>query len=210
RQQQERSYWEKLIELVLATRLELRYSKKEILGLYASHAPFGGNVVGLEMAAWRYFGLRPHQLSWAETATLAVLPNAPGLIHPGKNRSHLMAKRNRLLYKLFKNNHLDSITYQLSLLEELPGKPFNLPEIAPHLLQYQFKKNKGERIKSTIDGNLQLAVNAIVDKHYRTLRQNQIHNAAILVMDVNTREVLSYVGNTATDREHEKDVDMVQ
>src|SRR5690606_10418974 len=128
----------------------------------------------------------------------------------GKNRSHLMAKRNRLLYKLFKNNHLDSITYQLSLLEELPGKPFNLPEIAPHLLQYQFKKHKGERIKSTIDGNLQLAVNAIVDKHYRTLRQNQIHNAAILVMDVNTREVLSYVGNTATDREHEKDVDMVQ
>src|SRR5690606_5499545 len=121
----------------------------------------------------RYFGLQPHQLSWAETATLAVLPNAPGLIHPGKNRSQLMDKRNRLLYKLFKNNYMDSTTYHLSLLEELPEKPFHLPESAPHLLQYQFKKNKGARIRSTVDGNLQTSVNAIVDKHYRTLRQNQ-------------------------------------
>lgn len=210
RQQQKRSYWEKLQELVLATRLELRYSKKKIIQLYASHAPFGGNVVGLEMAAWRYFGLRPKQLSWAESATLAVLPNAPGLIYPGRNRSQLMEKRNKLLYKLYRNNYLDSTTYQLSLLEELPEKPFPLPESAPHLVQYQAKKNKGERIRSTVDGGLQISVNAIVDRHYSTLKQNQIHNAAVLVMDVNTREILSYVGNTATDREHEKDVDMVQ
>ncbi|HUH47421.1 MAG TPA: transglycosylase domain-containing protein, partial [Arenibacter sp.] len=133
RQERERSYGEKLKELVLATRLELRYSKQKILQLYASHAPFGGNVVGLEMAAWRYFGLRPHQLSWAETATLAVLPNAPGLIHPGKNRSQLMDKRNHLLYKLFRNGYLDSTTYRLSLMEQLPEKPFPLPESAPHL-----------------------------------------------------------------------------
>ena len=210
RQQQERSYWEKLKELVLATRLEFRYSKKRILQLYAGHAPFGGNVVGLEMAAWRYFGLRPHQLSWAESATLAVLPNAPGLIYPGKNRPKLLEKRNNLLHKLYKNNYMDSTTYRLSLLERLPEKPFPLPGVAPHLLQYQFKRNKGKRIRSTVDGDLQVMVNAIVDKHYRSLRQNQVHNAAVLVMDVDTREVLSYVGNTATDREHEKDVDMVQ
>ncbi|HLN94571.1 MAG TPA: transglycosylase domain-containing protein, partial [Flavobacterium sp.] len=65
-----RSYFEKAIEIILATRLECRYSKDEIIGLYAAHAPFGGNVVGLEMASWRYFGVRPHQLSWAESATL--------------------------------------------------------------------------------------------------------------------------------------------
>ena len=82
----ERTLWQKLVEAVLATRLEFRCSKDEILALYASHAPFGGNVVGLEAAAWRYFGRPAGELSWAESATLAVLPNAPASIHPGKAR----------------------------------------------------------------------------------------------------------------------------
>ena len=87
-----RTYFEKIIEMVMATRLEFRHSKKEILSLYAAHAPFGSNVVGLEMASWRYFGVQSHQLSWAETATLAVLPNAPSLIYPGKNQQRLFGK----------------------------------------------------------------------------------------------------------------------
>ncbi len=58
--------------------------KSEILELYAAHAPYGGNVVGLEMASWRYFGVQSHQLSWAETATLAVFPNALVLFIRGR------------------------------------------------------------------------------------------------------------------------------
>ncbi len=205
-----RSYIEKLIELVLATRLELRHSKKEILKLYASHAPYGGNVVGLDVAAWRYFGLRPHQLSWAESATLAVLPNAPSLIYPGKNQTRLLKKRNRLLQKLVAQKHIDSTTYELALLEKLPQKPYPLPKIAPHVVEYIAKRNKGQRIKSTIDENVQKNANSILQKHYQSLQQNQVHNGAILVLDVHTRKVLSYVGNTQTDDLHQKDVDMVQ
>lgn len=205
-----RSYWEKAIELVLATRLEVRNSKEEILKLYASHAPFGGNVVGLDVAAWRYFGIQAHQLSWAESATLAVLPNAPSLIYPGKNQEKLLSKRNRLLEKLLQKGILDSTTYELSLLEQLPQKPYALPKIAPHLVQYLAKEQKGERITSTIDKELQSNINNIVSRHHQNLRQNQVHNASVLVLDVNTREVLSYVGNTNTNNEHQKDVDMVQ
>ncbi len=102
-----RTYFEKIIELILATRLEMGYSKNEILELYAAHAPFGGNVVGLEMASWRYFGVQSHQLSWAESATLAVLPNAPSLIYPGKNQIKLLSKRNRLLLKLNQEGVID-------------------------------------------------------------------------------------------------------
>ena len=204
-----RSYWEKLIEMILATRLELRDSKEDILKLYASHAPYGGNVVGLDVAAWRYFGLQPHQLSWAESATLAVLPNAPSLIYPGKNQQKLLDKRNRLLRKLLKENHIDTTTYELALLEELPQKPYSLPKTAPHLVQYVAKMEKGKRTKSTIDENLQRNVNSIVEKHYRILKQNEVQNASVLVLDVKTREVLSYVGNTQTTKEHQKDVDMV-
>ncbi len=205
-----RSYFEKLIELILATRLELRHSKEDILKLYASHAPYGGNVVGLDVAAWRYFGLRPYQLSWAESATLAVLPNAPSLIYPGKNQERLLAKRNRLLKKLLEEKIIDKTTYELSLLESLPQKPYALPKVARHLAQHIAKKSKGQRVQSSVDENVQRNVNSIVQKHYERLRQNQVHNAAVLVLDVNTREVLSYVGNTQTTKEHQKDVDMVQ
>ncbi|MCP4977111.1 MAG: penicillin-binding protein 1C [Maribacter sp.] len=210
RKGRKRSYWEKAIELVLATRLELRFSKEEILKLYASHAPFGGNVVGLDVASWRYFGLQPHQLSWAESATLAVLPNAPSLIYPGKNKGKLLEKRNRLLNKLLRNDILDSTTYVLALLEPLPVKPYPLPRIAPHLVQYLDKDNKGKKTTTTIDGNLQSYVNTILEKHYQNLKQNQVHNAAVLVLDVTTRQVLAYTGNTRTDKDHQKDVDMVQ
>src|SRR5690606_38916288 len=166
REGKRRTYFEKGIELILATRAELKYTKDELLNLYASHAPFGGNVVGLEMASWRYFGLSPDQLSWAQSATLAVLPNAPGLIYPGRNKSALKMKRDFLLNKLFKSHKIDSLTYQLALTEPLPDKPFSLPHHAPHLLQEIAHKNKGHKITTTIDYHLQLQVNNLVKRHH--------------------------------------------
>ncbi|HEX8562777.1 MAG TPA: penicillin-binding protein 1C [Flavobacterium sp.] len=204
-----RSYGEKLIELILATRLELRLSKDEILALYAAHAPFGGNVVGLDMASWRYFGVRPHQLSWAETATLAVLPNAPGLIYPGRNQQSLRSKRDRLLKRLHQTGTIDEQTYSLAVLEPLPQKPFNLPEVAPHLLQRAAHERPGSRTKTTIDIDLQQRVNQIAKYYYEQYKQNEVHNLAILVIDVKTRNVITYIGNSPTTIEHQKDVDII-
>ena len=102
-----RTFREKFIELYLAIGLELKYTKAEILNYYSAHAPFGGNVVGLDAAAWRYFGHDASQLSWGEAATLAVLPNAPALIHPGRNRDLLKAKRDRAGHML-EHLNLDS------------------------------------------------------------------------------------------------------
>ena len=120
-----RTLKEKIIEALLATRLELRYSKKEILAFYSSHAPFGGNVVGVSAASWRYFGHSSHDLSWAEAATLAVLPNSPALIHLSRSRDQLLIKRNRLLKKLMDKGKIDKETYELALTEPLPHKPLS-------------------------------------------------------------------------------------
>ncbi|RED48739.1 penicillin-binding protein 1C [Seonamhaeicola aphaedonensis] len=204
-----RTYFEKFKELILATRLELRDSKEDILAYYSSHAPFGGNVVGLDAASWRYFNRSANNLSWAESATLAVLPNAPSLIYPGKNENKLLNKRNRLLKKLLEKDIIDSLTYNLSIAEGLPQKPYPLPKIAPHLLQKLSKSNEGEFIKTTIDVTLQKQVNQIVKHHHSVLSQNQIHNAAVLVLDVKTRHVLAYTGNTSTSKKHQKDVDII-
>lgn len=209
RGEKKRNYFEKLVELVLATRLEFRYSKEKILELYAAHAPYGGNVVGLEMASWRYFGVQPHQLSWAETATLAVLPNAPSLIYPGKNQQKLLNKRNGLLKKLYQEKIIDKTTYQLSVLEELPQKPYDLPQIAPHLLQNVARRQEGTRVKTTVKFALQNRVNQIATQYYNQYRQSEIYNLAIIVVDVETRNILSYVGNSPTDKDHQKDVDII-
>ncbi|MCK8480274.1 penicillin-binding protein 1C [Psychroserpens algicola] len=209
RKGQARTYLEKIKEIVLATRLELRDSKSEILAYYASNAPFGGNVVGLDAASWRYFNRDAHQLSWAESATLAVLPNAPSLIYPGKNQERLLAKRNRLLKKLLDNGIIDDLTYQLSISEALPQKPYALPQIAPHLLQKVAQSHRGERIQTTLDTKLQERINHVVKNQYNILKQNEIHNAAVLVLNVHTREVMAYVGNTPTDKAHQKDVDII-
>ncbi|MBW2960233.1 penicillin-binding protein 1C [Mesonia aestuariivivens] len=210
RKNQKRTYWEKLIEIFQATRLEFRSSKKEILNLYTTNAPFGGNVVGLETASWRYFGISSEDLSWGQAAALAVLPNAPSLIFPGKNEKILKEKRDRLLLKLFKNKIIDETTYDLALAEKLPGKPLALPEIAPHLTEKLRNDDKGTQLTSTIPFTLQQQMNEIARKNYENLRQNEIHNLSILILDVNTREVLAYVGNSPTTAEHNHYVDIIQ
>ncbi|WP_412464691.1 penicillin-binding protein 1C [Flavobacterium mekongense] len=209
RQNKKRTYFEKAIEIVLATRLELRHSKEKILELYAAHAPFGGNVVGLEMASWRYFGVQSYQLSWAESATLAVLPNAPSLIYPGKNQVKLLRKRNTLLLKLYHEKVIDKLTYELAVKEPLPQKPYNLPQIAPHLLQRIAKTDEGKRIKTTVAISLQNRVNQIAQQYYNQYKQNEVHNLAIMVIDIQNRNVISYVGNSPTDKDHDKDVDII-
>ena len=185
--QRKRNLWQKLIESIQAVRLECSYSKKEIMALYASNAPFGSNVVGLDAASWRYFGRSPDKLSWGEMASLAVLPNAPALVHPGKNRDVLLKKRNELLDKLFANNTIDKTTCDLAKLEPLPGEPLSLPQFAPHLLQ-RFKEDLKKTdstsatiIKTTVDIRLQKSVMNIVEQHHNVLKGNGINNACALV-----------------------------
>ena len=196
RQKKSRSIWQKILEIMGATRLEFRMKKHEILAMYAAHAPMGGNVVGLDAASWRYFGRSAFNLTWAESATLAVLPNSPALIHPGKNRKLLWEKRNRLLHKLFEKGKITAEELELALLESLPDKPFSMPQKTPHLLNRVINQGqKGQRIQTTIDGNLQELIQQSVNHQMNNLRHSFIHNAAVVVMDNQTGEVLAYIGN---------------
>lgn len=212
---QNRNIFNKLIESILAVRLEFTHRKKTVLALYASNAPFGSNIVGLDAAAWRYFERSPEQLSWGEMAALAVLPNAPSLVRPGKNQQELLRKRNFLLDKLAAANIIDSTTAALSKSEPLPGEPKPLPQFAPHLLnrfrkdivaqQLSSNKNISTGIQTTIDINLQMQVNDILNRHHRQLQSNQINNAAAMVVDVESGSILSYIGNIYTPADSSKE-----
>jgi penicillin-binding protein 1C len=206
-----RTFREKSLEAILATRLEFRYSKEKILALYASHAPFGGNVVGLNAASWRYFGRPSEQLSWAEAATLAILPNAPSMLHLSKNREFLLKKRNRLLKRLLDKKFIDETTYELSLSENLPGEPLPLPQIAPHLVEWFYKNNSGKHCISTIDKNIQTQAEIILDRWNYEFRQNDIRNLAAIVIDIKSNQVMAYCGNVRfTDNDAGNQVDVIQ
>ncbi|MDT8347379.1 MAG: penicillin-binding protein 1C, partial [Flavobacteriaceae bacterium] len=208
RKNKNRSYTEKFIELFLATRLEAGYSKDSILNLYTSNAPFGGNVVGLQAAAWRYFGIPAEDLSWGQSAALAVLPNAPAMVFPGKNQAVFKQKRDFLLKKLKDKSIIDDDTYQLALQEALPGKPEALPDLAPHYTEFLKNTKKGETFETHINYQLQKQLHQITADYYFHNQQKQIHNLAIVVQDVNSRAVIAYIGNAPTTAEHHKFVDV--
>jgi len=207
-----RNYLNKLAEVLLALRIELFFSKENILNAYCSNAPFGSNVVGLGAASWRYFGRSPEHLSWAEAATLAVLPNAPSLIYPGKNQQRLLAKRNFLLKKLLDKKALDLQTYQLALLEPLPQKPFPIPQLAPHLLERCMSEHKDSTIfYSTISREIQAEATDLVNRHMQTLAANQVFNASVLVAETGTGKIIAYVGNSSSPGNvHENYVDIIR
>ena len=208
---QARTLREKALEALLALRLEAYLSKDEILALYAAHAPFGGNVVGIEAAAWRYFGRPADELSWAESATLAVLPNAPALIHPGSRREALLDKRNFLLDKLCRAGAFDETACELAKEEPLPDKPHPLPEIAYHYLE-TLRKQQGDRLyRSQIDFGLQQRAEAVVQRHHTVFATNEVHNLAAVVLDVHTGAPIVYIGNAGhVSRAHGDNVDVVQ
>ncbi len=198
--------------MIWALNLELRYSKKEILKLYASHAPFGGNVVGLDAAAWRYFARPPAQLSWAEAATLAVLPNAPALIYPGRSDHKLKGKRDRLLAKLLSAGVIDTLTCKLAIAEPLPRQVNPLPVSTYHLVEKAAHEKNGQRIRSTIDYQLQVKVAELVKRYSNKLQANHIYNVAVVVSEVKTKGVKAYVGNVfdGINFDHDNHVDIIQ
>lgn len=206
-----RTFGEKFIEMILATRLEFRASKEEILSMYISHAPFGGNVVGLDAAAWRYFGHPAEELSWAESAMLAVLPNAPSMIHLSKGRKTLLLKRNRLLKTLYEEGSIDKSTYELAASEPLPDEPHPLPQVAPHLVSRFYQERKGEYSVSTLDKDIQVQIESLAERWSNEFNRSDIRNLAILVIDVPTNQVMAYCGNVHFEqRQAGNQVDVIQ
>lgn len=207
-----RTYGEKLVEILQAVKLEIFRSKKEILRIYASNAPFGGNIVGLDAASWRYTGKSPQNITWAEAAALAVLPNSPSLVHPGRNQEILKKRRDELLRKLYERNFFDSLTLILSLDEPILVEPKELPSAASHLTDFFYLRNRGERIRTTIDPDLQTRVKEIINSHQKELSGNFIFSSAALVVDVPTGEVLAYIGNSNPEESasHGGEVDIIR
>jgi penicillin-binding protein 1C len=187
----------KMLETLQALKLELIYTKEEILFLYLNHAPYGGNIYGYRAASKRYFGKEPVELTWAEAAALAVLPNAPGLISPATTPGALKAKRDRLLHSLHNGGIINTETLQLATEEPVPSKVIPFSVSAPHLAD-RVRRETGitsGSITTTIDSELQKGIERLVKYHSQYLSRLGIKNTLALVVENKTGAVRAYVGS---------------
>lgn len=190
-----RTYINKAMEMLQALKMELHYDKKQILNLYLDHAPYGGNVVGYRAAAHRYFGKSAERLTWGEAATLAVLPNAPGLISPLADPDKLRVRRDRLLSRLRNEGAIDVETFDLARLEAVPEGALPLPMDAPHLSRRLASRRRSTYLRTTLRRDIQKQSAKLVNRHAAFMRRLGVRNGAALVVETRTGEVRAYVGS---------------
>ncbi len=194
--QKRRTFINKLLETFQALKIETKYSKKQILSFYLNYAPFGGNIIGIQAASYKYYGKPIEKLTWSEACTLAVLPNAPGIISPDMNKKRLFEKKNKLLFKLYKNKVITKWDYELAIKEDVPKGSKKFDIVAPHFARKVKNLKEGEQVVSTIDKELQKMCKSIVKVHSNYLRGNGINNLSVLVSETKSGKVRVYLGST--------------
>ncbi|MCF7800524.1 MAG: penicillin-binding protein 1C [Candidatus Marinimicrobia bacterium] len=191
-----RTYFNKLRECFTAVKLTRHFSKAEILKMYADHVPMGGNFVGVNTASWYYLGKSAQQLTWAEAALFAVLPNSPSMMNLEKDRRLLQKKRNRLINRLFQNHVINQATSRLAMEEPLPGHSGKFPFIAPHFTQKVLTRAPHKPdIITTLNSHLQNTVEQLADNYHTQLSVKGISNLAVLVAETRTGKVRAYIGS---------------
>jgi penicillin-binding protein 1C len=191
-----RTYKNKIIEMFRATQLEWHLSKTDILRLYLSLVPYGGNIEGVKSAALIYFRQKPQALSLAQAVTLAVIPNDPKKLHLGKDNEAIKEERNRWL-RTFGRRHLFGEQEIADALDEpLDAARHDPPALIPHLAARLHASDPGRPVLQTcIDPALQAAITDIVKSYISRLIPLGITNASVLVVTNKTRQVKAYVGS---------------
>lgn len=190
-----RTYINKIREIIQAIKIDLHFSKDEILKIYADHVPMGRNYVGINTASYCYLGKPAIELTWAEAALFSVLPNSPALINLESDRLSLVRKRNILLERLYDIEIIDETTLRLAKDEPLPPPKPVLPFEAPHFTQLLLSEGNTNIVHSTLDLEMQHHVETIVSVHHSYLKSRGILNLAVLVAETPTGRIRSYIGS---------------
>ncbi|KAA9332162.1 penicillin-binding protein 1C [Hymenobacter busanensis] len=218
----ERTVGGKLQEMLRALQLEAHYSKDEILQLYLNLVPYGSNVEGVKSAALLYFGQPPHYLSLAQTITLTVVPNNPTGLAPDRHNAALLAARNRWLRHLGTQGVFPKKDIENALREPLLARRRAAPHLAPHLarrlVREPYRQAAGSSVAHEDAGVRATLVRATqakaedLTRHYvRRLAPLGITQAAVLVVDNQTRAVQAYVGSADfRDAFHQGQVDGIR
>lgn len=192
-----RTYANKFKEIIQAMQLELRHSKDEIFNMYLNLVPYGGNIEGVKSMSVLYFNKLPLQLSLSECMALAVIPNRPSSLRPGKNNPLITEVKNEWLNRFATTDIFPEKEIETALNEDFTAKRRPTPKRLPHL-SYRLKRQYAHlpNIETTVDLSLQSNAEKLISSYSESLRYRDINNLSAMVIDNQTGDVLVYVGSS--------------
>ena len=190
-----RTIGQKGIEIFRAFQLEIKYSKDEILQLYLNLVPYGGNIQGVKSAAFLYFQKNPDHLSLAEITALSIIPNRPASRVIGRHNARIEAVRNGWLRRFAKEKVFTEKEIEDALHEPLTAFRHPMPALMPQFSISLQKQAAGGLLHTGIDLNKQRPIEKLVMDYGRSLRLMNIQQAAVVVLDNTTHQVVAYVGS---------------
>lgn len=202
----ERTYTRKIKEAVLALMVEQRFSKAQIIELYLNNTPYGGTAWGVQSASKKFFGKDVWELSLAESSMLAGLPLSPTAYSPFNDFEKAKARQSFVLRRMLELGYIDEAAFNKAKEEKVSLASQKEYIRAPHFVNYirdELVDRYGQRmvefggltVKTTLDLDLQDKTQEIVTNEVNKSQDLNISNGAALVLDVNTGEILSYVGS---------------
>ncbi len=193
-EKRDRTYINKFIEIFRAVQLEIFHSKDEILELYLSLLPYGGNIEGVESASYIYFNTPPSRLSLAQSVTLAIIPNNPNLYRIDRS-TNVMNFRNKWL-KIFKTkNTFEANAIDYALSESIVSARYEMPNLAPHFCDFIKSNFHDKLVNSSINLRAQNEIANILKNYNNILKSKGITNSSALVIDNYTHKVIAYCGS---------------
>ena len=193
----ERTFPAKLREMALALRLEHRLSKREVLALYLSVAPYGNQVFGAEAASRAYFGCAAAGLTAAQAAYLAALPQRPSALNPRRSPGAARSRQRWVLARMAELGFLEKNELERALMEDLRIRSDTRAFLAPHFVERARASVAftPRRIETTLDAGLQAEVRGVLSMHRERLRAHGAHNVAVAVLDNRSAEWLAWEGS---------------
>ena len=196
-----RNWFWKLAELWHSLRLEVSFSKDQIIAQYLNRIPYGNQTFGVNSASWLYFDKPPAHLSLAEAAFLAGLPRGPSIYNPYRFFSRAKQRQEEVLRRMVSKGLVTQEEYIRALEEPLRTIPPRVPFRAPHFSNFVLARIPVEErqgistIRTTLDIELQEDIETLVKNCVESLEEWKVTNAAVLVMDNERGEILSFVGS---------------
>lgn len=204
-----RTLLSKLIESWRATQLELHLSKDEILTLYITLLPYGGNIEGVKAASLLYFDRLPTTLSLAQCVELAVIPNKPTTLRIGESNPSIVPQRNKWLSIFKERGVFDASQLQSALTEPNSMQRVDAPKRAPHFAWLMKRKFPNEpTVQTLLSARVQNVAQTLAYNYVQRIKLLGIHNAAVVVVNNTTRAVEAYIGSpNFEDKQHHGEVD---
>ena len=190
----ERTIGAKLLQLVRAIQIERRLTKAEILDLYLTHAPYGGNLEGIRAASLAYFGKEPRRLTVAQSAMLVAIPQLPERRRPDRNLAAATAARHRVLQRAAVAEVIGDGEAERAELAAIPTRRLQLPAYAAHLAEAALRKEPGvEQHRTTLRRRIQQGLETVTRE--AAARLDPKVSIAMVMADSKTGEIVGEVGS---------------